>query len=130
MPRYKIITLVDITITNAKKTDSDPKKIKQQSNFNSLRQAIELRSNVEWNKDPVKQDGRLPDDIEGKATYWTWDFEVEREDIFLDHDDPVFLLRDDLNGVPIISNLDNSCIIDPPIIKTKGKDINTWVRII
>ena len=130
MPRYKIVTLVDITRTDAKKTDEDQKKIKQQSNFNSLRQAIELRSNVEWTRDPVKYDGRLPDDLEGKASHWIWEFEVEREDVFLNDSDPVALLRDDLHGVPVISDLENTYTLDPAAIQTKGKNINTWVYII
>jgi hypothetical protein len=130
MPRYKIITLVDITRTNEPKSGSDEFKKKQQSNFNSLRQSIELRSNVEWYRDPSKTNGRLPDDLEGKATHWIWEFSVEREDVFLKGDNPVGLLEDDLHGVPIVNDLENSVEITPPAMQTKGKNINTWVKII
>lgn len=130
MPRYKIITLVDITRTNEPKSGLDEFKKKQQSNFNSLRQAIELRSNVEWHRDPVKADGRLPEGIDGKSTYWCWEISVEREDVFLKGDNPTGLLEEDLHGVPIINDLENSVEISPAAIQTKGKHVNTWVKII
>jgi hypothetical protein len=127
MPRYKIITLIDITRTQATKHEPDDYRLKQQSNFNSLRQAIELRSNVEWLRDPQKKSGRLPDDIEGKATHWIWEFEVERDEVFLKNSDPVGLLKDDIHGVPIIPDLDNSLVIDPAAFQTTGSSTNTWI---
>lgn len=130
MPRYRIVTLVDITRTNAVKTEPDQLKILQQNNFNTLRQSIELRSNVSWTRDPVKESGRLPGDVDGKSTHWIWEFEVEREDVFMNNDDPVKLLLEDLHGVPIIADLENSAMLDPAAIQTKGKNINTWVEII
>ena len=130
MPRYRIITLVDITRTNAVKTESDQLKILQQNNFNSLRQAIELRSNIEWNRDPEKRDGRLPFGLEGNAVYWFWEFDVEREDLFLANNDPVALLKDDLHGVPIIIGLTETAEIKPAAFQTKGDTVNTLVEII
>ncbi len=127
MPRYKIVTLVDITRTNATKSDSSELKIKQQQNFNSLRQTIELRSNVSWIADPKEFNGRLPEPFQGKSTYWTWEFDVEREDTFLKNNDPVGLLLDDLHGVPIIDGLNNTVMIDPAAFQTRGSNINIWV---
>jgi hypothetical protein len=130
MPRYRIITLVDITRTNAGKTEPDQLKILQQNNFNSLRQAIELRSNVSWTRDPARSEGRLPKGLEGKAAYWYWEFEVEREELFLKDNDPVGLLKDDLNSVPIITGLSETAEIKPAAFQTKGQIINTFVEII
>jgi len=130
MARYRIITLIDITRTDAKKSDLDDFKIKQQQNFNSLRQTIELRSNVDWHRDPKKYTGSLPPPFEGKANYWIWEFEVEREDIFLSEGDPVGLLKQDLNNVPIIRGLDETADINPPAFKTVNGDLNTYVQII
>jgi hypothetical protein len=126
MPRYRIITLVDITRTNAGKLDSSDLKIKQQQNFNSLRQSIELRANVEWQTDPIKHSGSLPAPLEGKAAHWIWEFEVEREEVFLKNTDPVGLLLDDLNGVPIIDGLNNTAVIDPAAFQTRGPNTNIW----
>lgn len=130
MPRYKIITLIDITRTDSAKKESNQLKILQQSNFNSLRQSIELRSNVSWIKDPERLDGRLPKGLEGKAVHWCWEFEVEREDLFLKDNDPVGLLKDDLNSVPIITGLTETAEIKPAVFQTKGNNINTIVDII
>ena len=64
----------------------------------------------------------------GQGCSLCWTFDVERDEVFLKDNDPVGLLVDDLNGVPIISNLDNSVDIDPPIFSTKGDNINTWIN--
>jgi hypothetical protein len=130
MPRYRIITLIDITRTGSGKSEIDPIKINQQQNFNSLRQSIELRSNVDWNKDPEKHTGSLPFPFEGKANHWIWEFETEREDLFLQNDDPVALLKQDINNVPVIVGLEETVDIDPPAFKTTEKNFNTFIEII
>jgi hypothetical protein len=130
MPRYRITTLIDITRTDAKKSDNDQYRLAQQDNFNSLRQSIELRSIVSWHRDPVKQNGRLPDPLDGKAAYWIWEFETERDDLFLRDNDPVALLKDDLHGVPIINGLDETVDFEISAMQTQGQMVNTWVAII
>lgn len=130
MPRYKIVTLVDITRTNAKKSEGDQHRSAQQANFDSLLQAIGLRSNVSWNQDPKKETGRLPLPADGKATHWTWEFDVEREEVFLFNGDPVGLLINDLHCVPIIPDLENSAELAPAAFQTKGNNANTWLTLI
>lgn len=130
MPRYKVVTLVDITRTNAGRTETDKYKLSQQANFNSLLQAIGLRSNVSWIHDPEKHTGRLPEPADGKSTYWVWEFDAEREDVFLKDNDPVGLLKDDLHGVPIIVHLDDTADIDPAAFQTRNDGQNTWLTII
>ena len=127
MPRYRLTTLIDITRTDAGKNNPDELKVKQQQNFNSLRQAIELRANVQWTRDPIIKDGRLPDDIEGKAKHWIWEFEVERDELFLEDGDPVALLKKDLHRVPIISGLNNSVDITPACFFSSGERQNIWI---
>lgn len=127
MARFQIITLVDITRTNPHRSETDRLKLAQQANFNSLIQAIGLRSNISWNADPKFYDGRLPKHIDGKANHWIWEFDCEREDVFLKDNDPVMLLVEDLQGVPIIAGLRDSADIKIPAFQTKGEDSNTWV---
>lgn len=127
MPRYQIITLVDITRTDSSRSETDPRKISQQANFNSLIQAIGLRSNITWVIDPKEYQGSLPFPIEGKANHWIWTFDVEREDIFRKDKDPVGLLLEDLHGVPIIDGLNNTSIIDPAVFQTQGPKTNIWI---
>jgi len=130
MARYRITTLVDITRSNPPRTETDKIKIGQQSNFNSLIQAIGLRANISWVKDPVVNNGTLPDPWKGKATYWIWEFDTERVDEFLKGNNPVGLLLDDLHGVPVIENLTNTADIDPPAFQSKGDKSNIFVEII
>ena len=130
MARYQIFTLVDITRTNPIRGETDKIKLGQQANFNSLIQAIGLRSNVTWSQDPKKQTGRLPEPADGKATYWIWEFDVERDDVFLVDDNPVGLLIDDLQGVPVIDNLENPTSLYPAAFQTRGPNQNTWLNII
>lgn len=130
MNRYKIITLVDITRSNATRAETDRLKIGQQSNFNTLLQTIGMRSNVDWTRDPEMHSGVLPTPLEGKANHWIWEFECERDQIFQKGNDPTGLLADDLNNVPIIADLKNNVEIHPAAFRTQGEQVNTWVEII
>jgi len=128
MARYEITTLVDITKSNPNRSETNTLKQGQQANFNSLIQAIGLRSNLTWNSDPTMNTGILPEPFDGKAAYWVWSFATERERVFFKDDtDPVGLLLDDLNGVPIIDQLNNTVDLNPAIFKTRGNNINTYV---
>jgi len=127
MPRYKIITLVDITRSNPNRNETNKIKIGQQANFNSLTQAIGLRANIDWTVDPRKHNGSLPLPLIGKSVHWTWEFDSEREDVFLKNNDPVGLLKEDLHGVPVIAQLENSADIYPAIFQTQEKNANTWI---
>lgn len=130
MARYKITTLVDITRTQVSRFDSDRLKFSQQTNFNTLLQAINLRANIEWHSDPVRDTGSLPDPFNGKAAHWTWEFETERDDLFLRDTNPVGLLEDDINNVPIIDGLTNTAIIDPAVFKSQGEHKNIHIELL
>ena len=127
MARFQIITLVDITQTNPHRSETDQHLLSQQANFNSLIQAIGLRANVVWISSPKEKNGALPRGLDGKAVYWTWTFDVERDDVFLKDGNSVALLLDDLNGVPVIPNLNNSVDLDPACFISKGEKANIWV---
>lgn len=130
MQTYEIITLVDITRSNASRSETDPILKGQQANFNTLIQSIGMRSNVTWKQDPVSKDQLLPIEGRGKIKHWRWQFECERDDVFNDGKDPVGLLIDDLNGVPIIELLTEVYDLTPPAFLTKGERPNTWVTLI
>jgi hypothetical protein len=127
MARFQIITLVDITQTNPHRSETDQHLLSQQANFNSLVQAIGLRANVVWVKGPKERTGALPRGLDGKAVYWSWTFDVERDDVFLKDGDSVALLVDDLNGVPVIPKLNNSVDLDPACFISKGETANIWI---
>lgn len=130
MARYKIITLVDITRSNPDRKETDTKKLSQQANFNSLVQAIGLRANTYWETDPKQHSGSLPLPLVGKAVHWTWEFDVELDDVFRKDNDPVALLKQDLHGVPVIDQLNNSADIVPCVFQTEGTNSNIWIYIL
>jgi len=127
MERYQIITLVDITRSNPPRTSSDTRLLGQQSNFNSLLQVLNIRSNISYEQPPVIDSGRLPEPFTGKGMYWTFEFETERDDVYKQGNDQTGLLKQDLDGVPIIDNLDNTVDFKLPVFKTNGKDANTVI---
>jgi hypothetical protein len=128
MERYQITTMVDITRTRPTRSDTDHLRQSQQANFNSLTQAINLRAMIIDDIDPVRETGRLPDPWTGKAAHWIYEFTVEREDVFWDDGDPVSLLKQDLDGVPIIPQLNNTADFTVPVFKTTGDKINTIIQ--
>jgi hypothetical protein len=128
MARYKIITLVDITRSTPSRTETNKIKLGQQANFNTLLQTIGLRSNISWIQDPVRQSGTLPEPFDGRATYWIWEIETERDSVFDNGQSPVGLLLVDLDGVPVIDQLNNSVDINPPAFKTQHPKMNIWVE--
>ena len=127
MNRYKIVTLVDITRSNANRAETDKIKIGQQANFNTLIQTIGIRSNVQWFEEPSHLSGRLPDNLEGKADHWVGEFIAEQADIFLKEGDPVALLVEDLHGVPVVAGLNNTVELTPAAFQTKGSNTNIWI---
>jgi hypothetical protein len=127
MPRYQLITLVDITRTNPTRSETDQYKLGQQANFNTLLQSIGLRSNVTWDTDPKELTGALPRPLDGKANHWLWVFEVERDQVFTKDGDPVGLLLEDLHGVPVVDQLNNSAELIPAAFQTRGSNSNIWI---
>jgi len=119
MHEYRILTKIDITRSNPGREVHDEILVGQQSNFNTFLQGIGLRANIDWKQDPIQI-----------GNYWQWNFFVEQVDVFKRDADPVALLVDDLNGIPIIGNLTNLLAVYPPVIKTKGKDTNTWITFV
>ena len=105
MQRFRITTLVDISRTQVFKEYIDPLKKKQQDNYNTLHQTLEMRAIIFSDKDPERQ----TIDWNGKKELsWVWEFYTERDDIFLHGDDPAALLKKDLEYVPFINGCEET----------------------
>jgi hypothetical protein len=122
MIRYKVETTVDITRSNPDRDDMSSLRHAQQSNFNALVQGIELRALCTWEEDPIMIEYKDVD------TKWYWSFYVERQDVFLKGDDQVGLLKDDLQSIPIIGNLNNNVKFRQNCFVTSGTDCNIWLN--
>jgi hypothetical protein len=112
--RITALTLVDITDTGVRRIcDSNTMAYHQQQNLNVLLQTIGLRTQV---LDPVVK--ILNDaDIAGRfseffgvnrATVWQLSFQIEQEMVWSDGVTQLALLNDDVHGVAITSDLDNT----------------------
>jgi|SRR6056297_49918 len=121
----EILTLVDITNTGITRVrDNNTKEYHQQQNLNVLLQTISLRTQplepvvkIYPSLAAVSDLNRLfgfgnmfPDD---HARIWSLHFYVESEDVWRDGDDPLGLLKQDIHGVAITSDLDNT--VDFPV---------------
>ena len=88
----------------------------QQRNWETLTQILGLRTQLFALTDPI------PDQT---GTRWMFEFETETDGIYGPEDDPVKVLRDDANGVPMLRELNNMPDIKSVLI-TSGPDQNIW----
>ena len=122
MESYRLYTLVDITQTNVSRGSGEDLKRDQQRNFQSLVQALSLRTQPLNISTPIRlADGNdcislISGDsyefgsmYEGTHTVWSVDFSIEFDNLFDDNrGNSVGLLLDDLNEVPIINGLEET----------------------
>jgi hypothetical protein len=105
MQWFRITTLVDITRTQVFKEHIDPLKKKQQDNYNTLHQTLEMRAIIFSDSDPkrkiIEWNGK-------KELTWIWEFYIERDDIFLKDNDPTALMKQDLEYVPFINDCEET----------------------
>jgi len=133
MPQHiKIISDFDITetkITRNYKEDSLPKKIcgqlikskdewvkkrRQQTNLETIMQIISLRTQP-YNVRTTKNNDK-----------WILEFDIEHPDVYRKGDDPLGLLKEDLNDVPMIVGLDEKSKLDNLIIVGKNVKLETY----
>ena len=86
----------------------------QQRNWETLQQLISLRTQIFNLTTPERNDGK-----------WQFEFASEITDVFGDSIDPVAILKQDADGVPMLCELDNDSQIDPILI-TQGPRQNIW----
>lgn len=129
LQRIEVHTFFDCTatgITNNRGSGSeDPdswhRLRNQQRNWETLVQCISLRCQ------PLNITGPFTFTNHENQIFWSFMFEIDRSNIFLKDGDPVGLLKDDCNGVPMIVGLDESEreLFFTPYLITKGKNPNT-----
>jgi|DEB0MinimDraft_6_1074348.scaffolds.fasta_scaffold117328_1 hypothetical protein len=123
--RFMVLTLVDITQTNARRADGDKFAYSQQQNYNTLVNTMGLRTNILPLSDIKIEDRELEPNEFGKEysgthKVWSFPFEVEAEDSL-----SIEMLEQDFDLVPVITNLNETVKINNNVFRTNGaKDNN------
>jgi len=102
--RTQILTLIDVTNTNARRNDDDQKEYAQQSNLNTIIQTASLRANLTPSKIEKKNGGvstlNFGVNFKGKQKYWIITLEDDRQTPITEE-----MFKDDFDLVPYISDL-------------------------
>ena len=120
MQTVKIVTLIDITQTMARRGD-EKKKIQQQANFMSFTQTAGLRVNpipmtVISNIDVIDNMG-FGNNYTGKHRYWEYVFQHEYSGGLTED-----MLLDDFELIPVLTGLDETVSINNSIVRTYDKN--------
>lgn len=123
--KFRCQTLFDITATGVTGHYKNSSNIEleawnrarnQQRNWETITQILGLRTQLFELSIPVR-------DITG--TRWMFEFETESDGIYGPELDPVQVLRNDAEGVPMLLGLDNQTDISPVLV-TSGTNQNIW----
>jgi hypothetical protein len=134
---WYVLTLVDITETDNLRGTGKTRN--QQRNFETLQQCIGMLTQPWSLGPPVRKTfaavhGRFKDigvtfgerhdftqELVADLNMWTWRFGIEREDVFGRNGEE---LANILQDIPIISGLDENCVLDPPVFSFRDLDRN------
>jgi len=133
---FVIHTLIDITKTNVCRIDTAESsmvlKHNQQRNFDTYLQACNLRTQTFDIANPatnfVKVDKLFGQLYKGRQKVWSFYFGVEQPACLQSSMSEFGLLRGDLHGVPIITNLTETVKLNGPFIQTIGYNTNTIIE--
>lgn len=133
---FTIITLVDITNTGTTRNNPGCEKSRdQQRNWETVLQTIGLRAQ------PIMVDGPVSDIVDddlvaklfgemhtGSQRIWIANIGIEHKDVFMQDDDPLLLLKNDFNQVPVVAGLDETARFILPIFYSFGAIKNIVLR--
>lgn len=125
MQTIEIQTLVDITDTKvARPNQGTPLQHDQYRNFTTLRQCVEIRSIISYDESPSVETVDVKDlgfgsKHKGKHQVWTFRFNPDRSGAYVEGNNEVGALIDDVHAVPFIQKLCETINIDKPIFDLK-----------
>lgn len=135
MQIIEIHTLVDITNTDVRRINQGTQlQLDQFRNWTTLMQTIGLRAIIEYDRDPAVNHLDIKNlnfgtDFKGKHRVWSFQFRPDRADAFASSLNPIELLRQDLNKIPVIINLTETINIRQPVFELNDtQSRNTVVR--
>ena len=127
-------TLVDITETGVTRDRGNQEHQRnQQRNWETIIQCISLRAQpidlVQKVQELDLEGLEFGEMYTGKHRVWTFAFVAEHEDVYSKNGDPVGLLEDSVDTVPVITGLDETARFLLPILYTGGAIKNIYFKI-
>jgi hypothetical protein len=117
--RHRGYTLIDITKTNVTKFTPELERMRnKQRNWETVVQILGLRTQI-MSINQLKTETKdlsqhvFGSDYQDKQRVWTFEFEVEFKDLYLNDQDPYGILKKDFAQSPIILGLDET--VTPPV---------------
>jgi hypothetical protein len=121
MQTIEIKTLIDITETKVSRPNQGSALAHDQHrNFTTLKQCIEIRSNISYDFSPnmeivdVKELG-FGSKFKGKHAVWTFRFNPDRSGVYSDGSNEIGELFNDVHAVPVIEKLTETINIEKAI---------------
>jgi len=125
MEKFRIETLVDITRTGVFKGWTDSLEKRQQDNFQTLHQTLEIRGNVYFEGYPntIFKDWSMHGYGKKEKT-WVWHIYTEQTDLFLMNENPIAAMLLDVNYVPFNNGCTETAKFKTCLFSTILKPIN------
>jgi hypothetical protein len=125
MQVIEIKTLVDITDTKVNRPRQGLQlEHDQYRNFTTLKQCLEIRSNIVFDTEPSVETLDVKDmgfgsNFKGKHQIWTFRFSPERAGAYTEGNNEIAAVVEDVHSVPVIQNLKETINIDKAIFDLK-----------
>jgi len=121
--RYKILSLLDITKTMARRNRSqDDKAVNQHANYMTFENSLQLRSNMNIVEGPIMEkmdisNLKFGDAYKGEHTVWSLLIEPDFPDAVKQE-----FLEEDFDLIPMITGLDETITIKTGVYRTTDPD--------
>ena len=137
MQTVQIKTLIDITKNkNLRLGQGTALEVDQYRNFITLLQCTELRSIISYNSNPTLETDNVEglgfgSNYKGRQNIWTFIIQTDRDDVYLDGNNPIGKLIEDIHSVPVIKSLTETINIDKAIFDCKDvANKNTLIMLV
>jgi hypothetical protein len=130
--RHRGYTLVDVTKTDVTKYTPELERMRnKQRNWETVVQVLGLRAQImgirQLKTETVDLSGyQFGESYVNKHRVWTFEFEVEFENLYLQDRDTYGTLKSDFSHTPILLGLDETAQPPMPLFYTDGQNKNIY----
>jgi hypothetical protein len=130
--RHRGYTLIDITKTDITNYTPELERMRnKQRNWETVMQVLGLRTQIMSSKQLTTETKDLSNfefgkNYSGRQRVWTFEFEVEFENLYLQDHDPHGTLKNDFAHTPVILGLDETATPPMPLFYTSGSSKNIY----